>query len=299
MEYDTNLDYLTATVCCQTEWTTAVDRIFNTLPFHANKRPWRFMGYSGYTIIENEGHLSWGLKPNGGIFQAGGMVAHRLALEHKKWMPPEFKITRLDLAITMAFNEPHEMVRELGAVQRQDWRLILPHPDKGGGTLYVGARTSDAFGRLYDKGALLNRDLDQGAQLAPAVLWRAEVEYKRLRAKLAYEAFQSWPDANLRRSFIVSEVSAWFQNRGIPLGISPYSPSIVSVAHRAQDDVRTIKWLYAQVRPVLIRLKENGKAVEAAHALGLNEGALEMSYHRLMGDEVYQWSFFDKFDGWD
>jgi hypothetical protein len=24
-----------------------------------------------------------------------------------------------------------------------------------------------------------------------------------------------------------------------------------------------------------------------------------MSYHRLMGDEVYQWSFFDKFDGWN
>jgi hypothetical protein len=24
-----------------------------------------------------------------------------------------------------------------------------------------------------------------------------------------------------------------------------------------------------------------------------------MSYHRLMGDETYQWSFFDKFDGWD
>jgi len=178
--------------------------------------------------------------------------------------------------------------------QRPEWRCIIPHEEKGGGTLYVGSRSSDAFGRLYDKGALLNTQLPGTRQIPIAQLWRAEIEYKAKRARAAWEASQALANGVARRTFIADTVLTWFQNHGVYLPIMPTSPSIVSVASRACDDIRTIKWFHEQVRPAILRVSENGLEKEALAALGLGVAISALAEVRWVGEGPLQFSFFDK-----
>lgn len=293
MEFDTSFDYLTVTLKCPTEWEQSIERIFRTVSIDGKRRPWSFLKYQGYSIATMDGHLSWGKGHSGGIIQSGGEVANVLAARAIKWVPKEMRVTRLDLALTFNLEGPAQLVRQLAVNQERDWRTILPTEDKGGGTLYVGSRTSDSFGRLYDKGALLNRDLPKSIQVRPAHLWRAEVEYKAERARSAWVLAMANNTYDAKRTWIADTVLSWFQNRGVPLPIMPTSPSVVSVSTRGVDDIRTIKWFYEQVRPALLRLAESGKEQDALDALGVEHGSVYKGEFNFVGDGALQFSFFD------
>jgi DNA relaxase NicK len=165
----------------------------------------------------------------------------------------------LDLALTFTVNKCIPLVRNAADNLRDDWTVVLPSENKGGGTLYIGSRKSNAFGRLYDKGAELNRRLPVDQQIQTEYLWRAELEVKQAMARSTFfEIVKAQASGDLR-GFIANTVLTWFQNRHMYLPILPNSSSIVSVAHRATDDVRTMKWLHEQVRPAVWRLAESGK----------------------------------------
>lgn len=294
MEFDTRLDYLTVTTRCQKEWRAAVAKIHSYVDVGKGQRPWHFLKYSGYTVSNFDGHISWGASSAGGIVQASGELAHRLATGAERWLPQEFRVTRLDLACTFSTEKPTDIVRDLWAHPREGWRVVLPEPSKGGGTLYIGNRTSDRFGRIYDKGAQLNDDLPDDAKIPVALLWRAEVEYKGRAAREAYDVWRLNITCDQKRKFICDTVLSWFMDRGAFLPVIPTERSIVSVASRGIDDIRSIRWLHEQVRPVLYRLSGNGKGHEAARALGLAEGDLTLDLGALAAETSQQFSFFDK-----
>lgn len=85
----------------------------------------------------------------------------------------------------------------------RSYSLIQTHPH--GDTLYVGKRTSDCFGRVYDYATA-------HSEAPPRTLWRYEVEFKRdlaLRhsnALLAHDAPGGYAE---------SVVGAWYQTRDI------------------------------------------------------------------------------------
>lgn len=294
MEYDTNIDYLTVTFRCAREWANSVQEIERFVDIAGRKRPWFFYSYSGYYTTTAEGHLATGKGSKGGIVQASGAISDLLCREYERWMPDKLKFTRVDLALTFTLNRVVPLVRQAAENPRDDWTVILPHPERGGGTLYVGNRKSNTFGRLYDKGAELNQSLPEDQHVATEYLWRAELETKAERARAMFSSIVRAQARGGLREFTASSVLTWFSERGVYLPIVPRSPSIVSVAHRAVDDLRTIKWLHEQVRPCVWRLAENGRQDEVAEALSINPADFNPSAPRMMEPDFNQFSFFDK-----
>jgi len=294
MNFNTSIDYLTVTFRCMKEWEASVRRIENLADWGGKKRPWFFYGYSGFSVVTPEGHLATGRGTRGGIVQASGEVSNLLSREHARWEQPTLKPTRVDLAVTFALPAPVELVRLALEHQQDDWTMIVPSKKAGGGTLYVGSRKSTTFGRLYDKGAELNQALPPGSQIATNYLWRAEVEYKQVHARAVWqEVIKSLQGGNLRE-FIVDTVITWFNKRGIGLPVSPSASSIVSVASRAVDDIRSLKWLHEQVRPAVWRLAENGKIAEVAEALDVQPRNFALEAPRYLEENFNQFSFFDR-----
>lgn len=72
--------------------------------------------------------------------------------------PNRIKWTRLDLAVDLIEEVSVPVLRALalhsmndGAIRKRKWSEIVN--SEGGNTFYIGSRSSDLFGRLYDKGA--------------------------------------------------------------------------------------------------------------------------------------------------
>jgi hypothetical protein len=294
MQYDTCVDYLTVTFRCPREWSDSVKEIEKFVDRASKRRPWFFYGYSGFSSSSEEGHLATGKGTRGGVVQASGAVSDLLCREYQRWMPDRLRFTRLDLALTFTLNRTLPLVQEAIKCQRDDWTAILPSPKVGGGTLYVGNRKSDAFGRLYDKGAELNARLPKGRGIATNYLWRAELEVKQERARDMFSEIVRAQARGQLREFIADATLTWFSGRGIYLPVIPNSSSIVSVVHRAVDDIRTIKWLHEQVRPCIWRLAESGKLAKVAEALDIQPRNFALDPPRYLTENFNQFSFFDK-----
>jgi DNA relaxase NicK len=295
MQYDTAVDYLTVTFRCVKEWTDSVYQIAKIVDLNAKRRPWFFYGYSGFSQSDEEGHYARGKGTRGGIVQASGAVSDILCREYDRWLPDRVHFTRVDLALTFTLNRRVPLVREAADFPRDDWTVVLPHGDRGGGTLYVGNRKSSTFGRLYDKGAELNQRLPKSQQIETEYLWRAELETKKDSAKAIFSALVKAQASCSVREFIANTTLAWFSERGVYLPIIPGAHSIVSVAHRAVDDLRTIKWLHEQVRPAVWRLAENGKIADVAEALNVQPQNFALDAPLYLSENYNQFSFFDKF----
>ena len=294
MQYDTCVDYLTVTFRCAREWEASVKRIDMLADLEARRRPWFFYGYSGFSVATPEGHLATGKGTRGGIIQSSGEVSNLLSREHARWEGVGMRPTRVDLAVTFTLPKPVELVRLALEKQRDDWTVIVPSKKAGGGTLYVGSRRSTTFGRVYDKGAELNQRLPLASQIAVNYLWRAEVEYKQAHARTVWAEVKNSLDGGHLREFIVDVVITWFAKRGVGLPFSPNAASIISVASRGVDDVRSLKWLHEQVRPCIWRLAENGKAAQVAEALDVQPRNFALEPPRYLEENYNQFSFFDK-----
>jgi hypothetical protein len=294
MELDTNVDYLTTTFRCPKEWEASVNAIERLIKLPSNRRPWFFRKYSGYFAASSRGHIAMGRHAHGGIIQSSGDYSDFLAANTEKWGVPKMRVTRIDLAVTFALAHPQSLVRQAAEHARDDWNVVLPARGRGGGTLYIGSRSSDAFGRLYDKGAELNRFLDEKNQISTDYLWRAEVEYKSKRARAVYEEFDLAVRSANHRKFVAETVLTWFQGRGCYLPVIAGERSIVSVASRCTDDVRTVKWLREQVRPAVLRLADNGQLDLASDALGLDASTVQVRREPYMGDGIVQFTYFDR-----
>lgn len=238
---------------------------------------WQWMGYEGVSI----GGASWGHREDGDILRLTSGVAERLFDTFAHY---DGNCSRLDVALTVTFAKP---IKNLASRAYRDIALLAEPANirtysiientRGGETLYAGSRSSDQFGRLYDKNA------EQGkGEIGQR--WRWEVEFKAARAKAALAKLTGSRD---RATLYASIVSGFFTPRQIevPAGISAQEVAI-EVDATPTDDEKQIAWLRRQVRPVVERLFRRGRAADVIEALHIEEGA---NYASNQSDGVQGW----------
>lgn len=259
------------------------------------KRKWRFFGYEGDCYFLKEGHFAIGTSSDarmGTIVQASGAAAR------KYWrvlIPKPARVSRIDLAADAKAAPPDpDVARECwehlgreGASESRYYSLVESRHgiSRGGDTLYVGSRSSDQFGRVYDKSAK-RKEGDIGS------LWRYEVELKRKLAKQVAVQLLDAAETSLPL-MIANYVYEWFRVRGVP-PIWDYSKgatlSTVAVITGKSDEERLL-WLRKQVSPTVANFVRAGRADQVLKALGLED-----YFDQWLGDKLKQLGFQELLD---
>lgn len=233
------------------------------------KKDWRGMGYKGYRA----GGAAFGVRHDGCILVLSSATASALAIFS---IPDADNVSRIDLQVTCHDSAQQAERAHLGyysvlSAPRRKGRppsASLRLNSTGGQTLYVGSRSSDRVGRLYDKGV-------ENKTAPPGAYWRFEVEYKRDEAaRLAQAAIER----QLDDAIIAALVMDYFAQRGIPAPACHEDISILLDGHRAtlefdglSDADRTIRWLNDCVRQSVARLIQSGRLADVVRALGMEE----------------------------
>lgn len=232
--------------------------------------PWRFREYYGRRRHDDSGRggVAFAEAEAGchGILQAWGAMSQVIGRAISK---TKYRATRVDLAVTVLHQQVQrsiaEMMIDLPAKVHQ-YSAVIPMNAEGG-TLYIGARSSEAFGRLYDKGAQLKGDVPLRR------LWRYEVEYKRhLAEQAADDIWYKHLTPEQMRRYVLTNVERFFHEHAVPTPFTVLDvdkQSLVRYATRIEDNQKTIKWLTEQVQPALLKLIAKGKYAELCNALGV------------------------------
>lgn len=180
------------------------------------------LGYYGW---QAEGFF-YGSREGGSIVVASGATAHQT---HRSIINVADNISRLDLQVTvstpvekpnLAKQAYHCLLSSSPAkVKVKNVTYIETHPQ--GATTNMGKRSSDSYGRIYDKAT------ESGLGAARS-RWRYEVELKRNLALAASATLTRFEAPTIVASRLVHE---WFDARGVapiftPDGFScPHEPS--------------------------------------------------------------------------
>jgi DNA relaxase NicK len=188
-----------------------------------------------------------------------------------KEVNPNAKITRLDYELTVQGDEedPNVARRLYKALEKVDFRpkggrqtsCQLVFSPKRGSTIYIGARSSAGFCRIYDK------SLEQRGKIAPR-LWRYEGEYKRTLATSGWEAFcESSDTVGLARDVVV----ATMQSKGVDMDfVENAEPRRLPSRYEPTDDARRLEWLASHVSKTAQRLCATQGRHAVANALGIS-----------------------------
>lgn len=246
---------------CQIDWLTCTDKSAGATSLLVNlgdlikhkelmQDPticdWRWRGYEG---TRGE-HFAYGSRWDGSILQLGGGLADEyFAKAHYR----ATHISRIDLAVTVEYDRVVEGVAADAYQQGITWnREHANGPERtlivngaGGSTTYIGSRTSDLFGRTYDKWRESGGDEYRNC-------WRWEVEFKgdiadRTSARLA---------ASTERAVDIHGIlSEYFLRRGVEARwMEVRRPLHVHTQRKASGLASRLAWLSATVRPVVNRL---------------------------------------------
>lgn len=183
-------------------------------------------------------------------------------------LPLSTHVSRLDLEVTASTvgNEPYALADVAYEASEQRTHGGRPlsrtifHSKTGGHTCYLGRRSSDLFGRVYDKG--VEQEVAQ-----PGTMWRWEIELKRDLAQLtarelALVGFTSAAAAEL----VFGQMTAW----GVPHPIGPENAPLRKGQDQERNTVsRTLAWLERGVRPSIRYLVDAGHLEDVLRALGL------------------------------
>jgi DNA relaxase NicK len=180
-----------------------------------------------------------------------------------------YRASRIDLAVTAWFDPPrqhlaldaYKLARDHTPANGRPPAATYLVSSLGGSTCYVGSRSSETFGRLYDKHAQSQAEPDRGA-------WRWEVELKAERAASAAIALL---DSRTHRESIRATVWEWFTQRGIQPPWDKVGEGIsTDPVGRQADDTRRAEWLATQVAPTVRDLIPRIGMEAVLEALGLD-----------------------------
>lgn len=268
------VDYFTVTATLsdgKVLWVPA-GKIISSLNDVMQHKPWRFFGYTGfYFSHKNLGHFAYGESPyeeQGLIIQASGEFADRY-ISH--FLTDNARYSRLDLSVDAKLEPPDPNVALAGyewIVKNQigDRKYSFVTNNLGGQTLYVGARSSDQFARLYDKASEVGKG-------EPGSLWRYEIELKGARAKTTVQQLKMLMPIRTRRiAAIATTVHDFFTKRDIRPIFSRLQGESLDLHLEAvtMDDQRRIVWLRKQVAPTVRDMLTQGN-VEVLEALGVTD----------------------------
>lgn len=169
-------------------------------------KPASFRDYRGWRVPG----LFYGERADDAILVASGSTAEPL---WRNIADAADNVSRLDLQVTLwTHGEQPQLgrfywnhVRRLPPQRGRPRSFSLTQTKPNGETLYVGKRTSDCYGRVYDWSTA-------HSQGQPRTLWRQEVEFKRHMARGHSLALLTADDP---RSYTESAVGSWFASRGV------------------------------------------------------------------------------------
>lgn len=281
---EARVDWLTATKCGNPRDDGLLNLGRELLVYSGNSgkevKPWRWRGYDG----EHRGEVTVGRRDDSDILQLSGALA-------EEWFDAAVRestrISRVDLCVTVRYpsgerNYASEAYASgLANVKRDPtgagWSYIVN--SDGGSTAYCGSRTSDLFGRVYDK---WRERFDEHYRDC----WRWEVEIKgdvadRTVAKLA--------SSSDRGGTCLSLVSGYYKRRGASSGwMDGFQGLPIETLRPVTTDDSRLRWLATQVRPVVQRLTALGYGKEVNAALGFTETLEERWRRRARGVENHK-----------
>lgn len=237
------------------------DREFSRAKEHGSKpRSASLLGYDGYKLD----HYFFGRRTDDVMVRVSGPETLYLA---KELIQAASNISRLDLQVTIWTNgeQPHlgkHGYNHLTMYRRAYGRpgnitLVQNHPQ--GETLNVNKRTSDSFGRLYDKAT--------EAKAGPArTIWRYEVEYKRRAALTRAIDYAASSDG---AAFTKLAVHAWYTAKGLEPAFktTEREPSVQASIMRPRRDV--LSWFEESVSITVARAVKTYGPERVIKALGL------------------------------
>ena len=274
VEVESRVDWLTATSLLQ-HWTdestpervsTYAEKMLHEEEARGNRiRHQSLFGFHGLA----SGQAFVGKSAQGYLFRLSGEAAA------ERWHDVyhlSTNVSRLDTALTIKrdgdardFTRIHEQEARDYARQSSP-RMKVTRIDSGtrGRTLNIGSRSSDAYGRIYDKGAESKRAEYQDC-------WRYEVEWKRGLAKQAASLLCGCDGLAVSPG----EMSAgWFSTLRVGLPQCRCSSSLPSSPGRPTEVERSLQWFRAAGRGSGAFLIERGMIQDLLAALGLTADVL-------------------------
>lgn len=222
------------------------------------------------TLRDYVGHRGRGFyvgsRPSDDIIQLSGPRCPPLA---KEVTQASSNVSRLDVQVSVWTHgeqptigrDQFEHLRSLppSRGRPRKYSLIQSHPQ--GETLYVGTRTSDQFGRVYDWTSA--HEMGDAA-----TVWRFEVEFKRFLARGWANTFVSTSSPeNLARNIVHS----WFLDRSLHLAWSP-GDSAPDAQRPLQETSRDpLAWIETSVSKTVARLITQHGLHRVVIALGLRD----------------------------
>lgn len=225
-----------------------------------------FEGYYGSASA----HVFSGWRLDGACVRLGGGMARDFWRDAARLAT---NVSRVDIAVTAISSPPDDHLAS------ESWSRIPNRPSTGGRptdysliqarlggeTLYCGSRSSEKFGRLYDK------HRESRGQYPPGA-WRFEVEYKGDDAKVVTNALlESENEAN----HIGLGVAARFRLWGVEVPWTPPPGDWVDTANYTPTTNETrFKWLGDTVRSTVENLSLHYSGEELRKALGLQQTSI-------------------------
>ncbi len=281
--YDAGSDWLTTTCSEHSPTVELRERAYALMERYADEgNMWvknsRVLGYTG----DSCGPVYYGERYDGVIFRASS-VASDQALEVTRELA--VSTTRVDLQVTLCFPDDrsdiglrvadasHTRAQEISSTGRLTWRTRRIDGYGAGDSAIVGARSSEAFGRCYDKhreGLEKYRErvgkFVERAGVYPLGSWRFEVEFKKSQANQIYQRLM---DGESFHSVAVAHVVQWYSDHGIMLPCRPGDASPVRTVKHRPDVQRSLAWLATAVHPTIEKLIDMGYRDEVYKVLGL------------------------------
>lgn len=219
-------------------------------------------GYRGWV----SGQIQIGERHDGLYFRASGEAAEHV---WKEAVELGYRASRIDLAATVWYDRPRpEIAREAyAAVTSAVHRAGRPPSGglylnaAGGSTCYVGSRSSEKYGRIYDKGA-------ESGSTDYRNSWRYELEVK---GESAWGTAKDLSQISDYRRHISEWVAGYFAPRGVRIDWRGVKPNdLPDSTGRLSDDDSRLVWIASAVAPAVRQLSARVGMSELLGALGLS-----------------------------
>lgn len=211
-----------------------------------DRRPFQWKGYLGEACA----WATWGEREDGTMLRISGPWSSEY---FDTVYPMADNVSRIDLAVTArAVGDDGDLAGQAfrsasaaASLRGKPLKVSYVCSNSGGSTVYLGSRLSDLFGRLYNKSA-------ESGLAEYSECWRWEIEVKGKSAKHYADNIAS---ATNRPGLILASVGNYFARRGVePRFDAGNWRAIRPLPLEKSDDQRRLKWLQAQVAPVVHKM---------------------------------------------
>lgn len=227
-------------------------------------RPWLWKGYVGY----QSGAVAVGEREDGSYCRLSGLAAFAGWRHVAPWWS---HVSRLDLQVTVRLSPGANPVRSAWDASmlagprrrgRQTQKRSHIETVTEGETCYIGSRSSDRFGRIY------NKSLESGLEMYRDC-WRWEVEFKGRAATPTASWLSEQHDTSLASAVAVRDAFSRWSAEPTWAAAGPLPPD--PPERTRTDAARRLQWLATQVRPVVAQLRAMGYDRAVLVALGLTD----------------------------